>query len=193
MKVLKADQVVFEKLHMYKNKNDVVFFVKDASYNWVCSCEYKSNPNFIDIKSDLDKLDEIEFQALIDIRYINDEDKKYIEIPPVTLDNYGYVRAEKISRELHYIELPKDVYNDDLLAFPVFTHESKNYIQIDLNRVFNVHSKSDINELSHALFGTTDNVEFIQLREFLKTTDRFVFNQIIPSTVTVLNHSDIFN
>lgn len=65
MKVLKATQEQYEALNGYQNKVSMIEFVKDANNNWIVSKNVLSDPNFEEIKSQLEALEEIDFSPII--------------------------------------------------------------------------------------------------------------------------------
>jgi hypothetical protein len=61
MKVLKANQTQYSKLNGYEIGVSKLEFVKDGAGNWIVGLEVIDNGNFLDIRNDLLKLQQIEY------------------------------------------------------------------------------------------------------------------------------------
>jgi hypothetical protein len=61
MIVLKATQAQYEALNGHTYKVSKLEFVKDANNNWIVGKEVIHNGNFLDIRSQLLELEEIEY------------------------------------------------------------------------------------------------------------------------------------
>lgn len=61
MKVLKVNQTQYEKLNGYKKGTQELKFVEDCAGNWIVSKSVLKDPAFIDIITELLKLEEIDF------------------------------------------------------------------------------------------------------------------------------------
>jgi|TARA_Y100000310_G_scaffold210338_1_gene210937 hypothetical protein len=190
MRVLKANKDQFEQLHSYIINNNQIKFVKDIDYNWVCGVGNRSNPNFKAMASVLNAMEEIDYTPCIDLQYIEDEDKLFIEVPPA--GSTGLARANKISTELYNIELPKAVYNDNNKAFRVLEVSGKHYLQIDPLRIFHVHTEANLDELIIAMYGSMELEELNALIAFVGSSETFIFNQIIPANTPVLTYNEVY-
>ena len=189
-KVLKATQEQFELIDNFENKGHRIEFYKDISYNWVCGPQNLLNPAFQEVHHLLKELEEILYVALLNIELLPDEEKKYIEIPPI--GDLGEERAKKISSELYNIEYPKSRYNEYRFMFPCVSVADKSYIQIDLNRIIRKHSQNDIRDLIWVMDGRTDDAELVALINYVNSVESFPFSHIIPSTVKIYNHNEIY-
>ena len=61
MLVLKANQTQYSKLNGYEIGVSKLEFVKDGEDNWIVGLEVIDNGNFLDIRNDLLKLQQIEY------------------------------------------------------------------------------------------------------------------------------------
>ena len=61
MLVLKANQTQYSKLNGYEIGVSKLEFVKDGADNWIVGLEVINNGNFLDIRNDLLKLQQIEY------------------------------------------------------------------------------------------------------------------------------------
>jgi hypothetical protein len=61
MKVLKANQTQYSQLNGYEIGVSKLEFVKDGAGNWIVGLEVIDNGNFLDIRNDLLKLQQIEY------------------------------------------------------------------------------------------------------------------------------------
>ena len=61
MLVLKANQTQYSKLNGYEIGVSKLEFVKDGAGNWIVGLEVIDNGNFLDIRNDLLKLQQIEY------------------------------------------------------------------------------------------------------------------------------------
>lgn len=66
MEVLKATQQQYEALNGYKNIVSRVEFIKDADGNWITNIENIDNPNFAEIKAELESMERITFKPIIE-------------------------------------------------------------------------------------------------------------------------------
>jgi hypothetical protein len=61
MLVLKANQTQYSQLNGYEIGVSKLEFVKDGAGNWIVGLEVIDNGNFLDIRNDLLKLQQIEY------------------------------------------------------------------------------------------------------------------------------------
>lgn len=59
MKVLKATELQYNELNGYRNGNSLLQFAKDANGNWVVGKSVLTDDAFLDIRSKLQELEEI--------------------------------------------------------------------------------------------------------------------------------------
>lgn len=67
MKVLKATQAQYDKLNGFQKGVHKLEFLKDADGNWVTAVQVKENQALVEIKSDLDDLEEIDYNPIIEL------------------------------------------------------------------------------------------------------------------------------
>ena len=66
MDVLKATEQQYESLNGYRKGSSVLGFIKDNNNNWVVNTAVLSDPAFIEIESQLQELEIIQFEEYID-------------------------------------------------------------------------------------------------------------------------------
>lgn len=65
MKVLKATQEQYNSLNGFKKGNSILNFTKDANGNWIVGKNVLTGNNFIEVREQLQQLEEIEHEPLI--------------------------------------------------------------------------------------------------------------------------------
>ena len=65
MKVLKANNEQYNALNDYTNGNHILRFVKDADNNWIVGKSVLTDDKFIAIRSQLEQLEEIDYNPII--------------------------------------------------------------------------------------------------------------------------------
>lgn len=63
--VLKATNEQYNSLNKYKKGNNELSFIKDNDDNWIVSKSVLSDPMFIEIRSELEQLEEILYNPII--------------------------------------------------------------------------------------------------------------------------------
>jgi len=66
MLVLHPNTEQYNSLNGYKNKTSELIFVKDGSDRWIVGLEVLDDPNFSEIKSQLEKLEKIEYTPYVE-------------------------------------------------------------------------------------------------------------------------------
>ena len=59
--VLTPTQEQYNALNCYKHKSSELLFVKDGSDKWIVGLEVLNDPNFAEIRNDLEQLERIEY------------------------------------------------------------------------------------------------------------------------------------
>ena len=113
---------------------------------------------------------------------------EYIIVQPQeNLDSY--TRAFGISRELYNITSPEELqkeYQKDCIVFPLILHPNNELwaLIIESNYEIYVNNQTTLDKLI-SLFPIMDINEIESLSNFILTSDRILFGQIIPSDVIV--------
>lgn len=61
MIVIKATQEQYEALNGFSYKNNILLFAKDRDNNWIVGLEVLHNGNFLEIREQLQSLEQIEY------------------------------------------------------------------------------------------------------------------------------------
>ena len=66
MLVLHPNTEQYNSLNGYKNKTSELIFVKDGSDRWIVGLEVLDDPNFSEIKPQLEQLEKIEYTPYVE-------------------------------------------------------------------------------------------------------------------------------
>ena len=66
MTALKANTEQYNALNGYRNRNSVLQFVKDAGDNWIVGKSVLADNAFLDIRPQLEQLEEIAYNPVIE-------------------------------------------------------------------------------------------------------------------------------
>lgn len=66
MIVLKANNEQYNALNGFQNGNSILQFVKDADDNWIVGKSVLTDDAFLDIRADLEALEEIDFSPILE-------------------------------------------------------------------------------------------------------------------------------
>lgn len=67
MKVLKANQEIYEAINGFQNGVHRLEFIKDADDNWIVNLEVKECAAFASVMDEINKLEEIEYNPIIEV------------------------------------------------------------------------------------------------------------------------------
>jgi hypothetical protein len=65
--VLHPNTEQYNALNGYKHNSSELLFVKDGSDRWIVGLEVLNNPNFAEIRNDLEQLEQIEYTPFSEI------------------------------------------------------------------------------------------------------------------------------